>query len=411
MNRRTLFVAFLLVAGGLCAQAQTTVPSLVNYQGKLTGTGGAVLPDGSYDIEFRIWNVPLAGDGGEQLIWGQMYTVTLVDGRFNVILGAAVGSAVTTAIGDPGSGSAPAANDIGLAFTEPTRYMGLAVVRDTSGPVASPAEVSPRQQVLSAPYSLRAQHSHTTTWAYDGVYPPGHLHGGVISTSGGSTWLTISPVECRSGNDYLNITTPNLRKSFNTAWVQGNDQGGRDSSSDTSHGMVYIWAIADSNGVNASDILLSKSDTSPTLPAGYDQKRLLGGRYWANSYFNDFTTFGTGREKQVTYHTGHEYPLVSGGGAGSWTNITNVTHAVPAATAKKAMLDILVVGAGGNASVMAHLRGRLETHYGIYCQAGGTAPRLYTTAEVILNASGGLEYYCGYQSSLTLKVLGFTELL
>ncbi|HUW61601.1 MAG TPA: tail fiber protein [Candidatus Bathyarchaeia archaeon] len=152
--KRTLLLAGLAIALAASTWAVETVPSLVNFQGALTDNEGAPLASGTYTLEFRIWDKPVAGDADEQLIWGHSYEVLAVNGRFNVILG-----------GDGGTGIEGAmANDITLAFTEAERYLGITVVGDDP----DPEELAPRQRVLSAPYAL---HAHS---ALNGL-PPGSL--------------------------------------------------------------------------------------------------------------------------------------------------------------------------------------------------------------------------------------------
>jgi hypothetical protein len=75
--------------------------------------------------------------------------VTVVDGAFHVILGAPGGIEI------PGA----AVNDIRFAFTEPNRFLGLTLTRLGDGSAIASAnqrEILPRQQILSAPFALRA---------------------------------------------------------------------------------------------------------------------------------------------------------------------------------------------------------------------------------------------------------------
>jgi len=61
----------------------SAVPSQMNYQGKLTTTGGVAL-NGSYGMVFRIYD---ASSGGT-MIWSESYpSVTITKGLFDVVLG------------------------------------------------------------------------------------------------------------------------------------------------------------------------------------------------------------------------------------------------------------------------------------------------------------------------------------
>ncbi|HTL57155.1 MAG TPA: phage tail protein [Candidatus Limnocylindrales bacterium] len=156
----------LLLLSSVRAQ---TVPSLINYQGRLTDEIGRALTNGTYGIQFRLWNKPVAGQPGETLVWGQQYDVSLVNGIFNVILGASGGTPL------PGAGVA----DLQFAFGEPERYLGLTLVRLSDGTVIGDAqrkEILPRQQLLSAPYAVEAGRAHAlVTELADTLSPPGTI--------------------------------------------------------------------------------------------------------------------------------------------------------------------------------------------------------------------------------------------
>jgi len=125
---KTAVVIFLLSA---VAQA-SSIPQLVNYQGKLTDPGGAPI-HGTKTIEFNIYDAATNGS----LVWGpQIFSpVPIEQGYFNVILS-----------------QDTAGKNISAAFSPiPTysdeRYFEIKVDTDT---------IAPRQQILSAPYAVQA---------------------------------------------------------------------------------------------------------------------------------------------------------------------------------------------------------------------------------------------------------------
>ena len=184
-TNRQLSLLLCLAINGLATldAAAQSAPSLVNYQGKLTDAGGNPLPNGLYGVAFRIWNKKAATDSGNLLIWGQEYNVAVQNGVFNVILGSAGGTPVTNA----------AVLDIGFAFGESERFIGLTVTRSTNGTViAGASEVVPRQQVLSSPY------------AFNGV-----PKGAVIMWSGSLATIPSGWSLCDGSNG-----TPDLRDRF-----------------------------------------------------------------------------------------------------------------------------------------------------------------------------------------------------
>ena len=122
----------LLVFTGLSFLANADVPPLINYQGQLTDANGNP-QTGIKKLEFNIYD---ASSGGNK-IWGPQTfaTVPLINGRFNVLLGTtdAKGMAITSAFG--------AGN----------RYLGISV--------DNAVDIVPRQQILSTPFAVQAQHA------------------------------------------------------------------------------------------------------------------------------------------------------------------------------------------------------------------------------------------------------------
>src|SRR5689334_4588835 len=113
----------------MIAQAQTTA---LTYQGKLNDGGDVA--NGTYDMQFNLFDTPTVGTGVRQGPTITNAAVTVTNGIFAVVL------------------------DFGLgAFSGPPRYLEIGV-RTTGSP--NPYTVlSPRQQVQSAPYSVRSLNS------------------------------------------------------------------------------------------------------------------------------------------------------------------------------------------------------------------------------------------------------------
>jgi hypothetical protein len=113
---------------------------MINYQGRLVNANGTPLANGDYDLTFRIYDAVTGGN----LIWGpQIFDgtaglghgakVPVVGGYFNVILGPKDTS------DRPISG----------AFNQATRYLEITVGNNSP--------ISPRQQILTAPFAFAAQ--------------------------------------------------------------------------------------------------------------------------------------------------------------------------------------------------------------------------------------------------------------
>src|SRR2546427_83862 len=85
---RITVIAMLVFASAASGQ---TVPSLMNYQGKLLDAAGNPMPSGSYDVVFKIWKKANPADPADALVWGQTNLVTVANGIFNVVLGGGSG--------------------------------------------------------------------------------------------------------------------------------------------------------------------------------------------------------------------------------------------------------------------------------------------------------------------------------
>jgi hypothetical protein len=135
MMKKTLIFFEVILAFCVLINAhagETSVPPLINYQGMLTDADGKPMT-GTKNLEFNIYDA--AGSGTK--IWGpQIFNaVPLISGKFNVILG------TTDTSG----------RSIAESFGSKERYLGIKV---NNG-----AELVPRQQILSAPFAIQAEHS------------------------------------------------------------------------------------------------------------------------------------------------------------------------------------------------------------------------------------------------------------
>jgi len=124
-------VLLTVCVAGLAAPA-VAQPAYINYQGRLLDLAGQPLTNGSYTLEFNIYDSPT----GTNRIWGPHTNRAVVaNGRFNVILG-------------PEDAASPTHRPLTNAFQGDERFMEIKV--NGGSPIL------PRQQVLSAPYAMRA---------------------------------------------------------------------------------------------------------------------------------------------------------------------------------------------------------------------------------------------------------------
>lgn len=183
MNKATLILSLLLFITLPILSHSASVPPLINYQGLLTDAQGQPVIFGTNKLTFNIYDAVIGGN----LIWGpQVFdSVPVINGMFNVILG-------TT---DTGGRS------ILDAFDAETRFLGIIIDNGS--------EISPRQQILSTPYAVKAGH-------HSNIIPPGTIvpFGGDISTPP-EGWLICD------GSEKLRVDYAELFAVIGTAWGAG----------------------------------------------------------------------------------------------------------------------------------------------------------------------------------------------
>lgn len=128
-----VFIFFCPLSSVPSTLSYAEVPHLINYQGRLTDSGGKPL-DGAYKLNFKLYN-----SAGTLLWQGTHNSVLVQKGVFSVLLGDA--------------NDAPY-NFSQLAFDEP--YFLEIKVCKIEGANETCEVLSPRQQITSAGYAIRA---------------------------------------------------------------------------------------------------------------------------------------------------------------------------------------------------------------------------------------------------------------
>jgi len=77
---RILLVMLTLLACHVCL---ASVPTVMNYQGRLTNSAGQPVTDGSYQLVFNLYSVSTGGTA----VWTETQSVQLTGGIFSVLLG------------------------------------------------------------------------------------------------------------------------------------------------------------------------------------------------------------------------------------------------------------------------------------------------------------------------------------
>jgi hypothetical protein len=113
----------LILAFALVTEIDAQIPRTLSYQGVLTDAAGQLVPDGNYNLTFRLYDPPESGTA----IWTEAQLVPVVRGVFNVILGSVV--------------------TITAPFDKPCA-LGVAV--------GAGAEMTPRVQLTASAFAFRA---------------------------------------------------------------------------------------------------------------------------------------------------------------------------------------------------------------------------------------------------------------
>lgn len=144
---KALLAAFLTLAASLTAFAQT--PSLMSYQGRVSDSAGTFIGTTTpvnRTVTFKFYT---ASTGGTP-VYVEAQTVTISSGEFSVLLGNGTGVS-----GFKGPG-APALTPYVTLPSVMTGNVYLGITVD-DGTGAVDAEITPRQQIVSAAYAFRSK--------------------------------------------------------------------------------------------------------------------------------------------------------------------------------------------------------------------------------------------------------------
>ena len=187
------------------------VPMTMNYQGYLANPStGAAYTDGIYDIQCRLYTVASGGTA----IWGAQYSVYVKDGYFNIMLGDSSSSTIYSTVSGTGS-TTYTKEQLWKALLDTSYnslYLGVTPLQGpTHATIASPSEISPRQQLLTGPYAFRAQTAKYADRALSDFTVPGTLTASSLSFGGNS--ITLPYVKATNGTLILGYSSGNPQSS------------------------------------------------------------------------------------------------------------------------------------------------------------------------------------------------------
>lgn len=193
---------FLLLSLGSPKTAYATSADTVNFQARLQTGGGAIAPDGTYNVEFKLYNTEQPGTGTP--LWTEDYLVSAGHGltTINGYLSANLGSITPFPSTIDWSQQLYLTMNIGGTSSN--------VVPTNTSTTGWDGEMSPRLALTATPYAFQAQQAANATNA------------GELSTTNGSNTATLS------------IQAPNNEENF---YIQ--DQG--------TSGNFYLLTTAQAN--------------------------------------------------------------------------------------------------------------------------------------------------------------------
>ena len=142
-----------------------------------------------------------------------------------------------------------------------------------------------------------------------------------------------------------------------TAVITASGKDGLDTGAEAASTFYAVFAIADTSGTNSPASLLSLSETSPTLPAGYDVfKRLGWTRNDSSSNFLEFLQIWNGITRRLVYDEAAAVTRVINNGAATTYTDLDLSAFVPPSSLNVLLDRRFSTGAGGAAGDSLYLR-------------------------------------------------------
>ena len=163
-------VALLALCPTLAIAQTSAVPSYISYQGFVVDAQGIAVGAGSpvnRPVIFRIWG-HVGSTLTEHLIYSEQQTVTINDGRFSVLVGQGVPNLAQAYGYDE---SPKKLDDLGGAFNGRLRYLGVTVGSNATI-ATTDNEISPRQQIVSTAFAMRAKFAESISSSSDLRFNP-----------------------------------------------------------------------------------------------------------------------------------------------------------------------------------------------------------------------------------------------
>lgn len=139
-----LFAGLFALTADISTEAATTLPTKMNFQGRITNSSGSILANGTYNMRFKIYDAASSGtqQWSEDRLVSAGNGVTVTNGQFSVQLGS------ITAL----NASVFASNSRYFEVELPTPASAT-----TSSPVWTEGPMTPRNQLATTAYAYNAE--------------------------------------------------------------------------------------------------------------------------------------------------------------------------------------------------------------------------------------------------------------
>lgn len=139
-----LFAGLFALTLDTPSQAATTLPTKMNFQGRIANSAGNIVANGTYNMRFRIWTAASGGtqQWSEDRLVSAAQGVTVTNGQFSVQLGSIT----------PLNASVFASNSLYFEVELPTPASAT-----TSSPVWTEGAMTPRNQLATSAYAYNAE--------------------------------------------------------------------------------------------------------------------------------------------------------------------------------------------------------------------------------------------------------------
>ena len=147
-----IFAILVLLYSAPWGSAESTVPKLMSYQGRVTDSAGTAIGNSApvnRTVTFRLYSVSSGGTA----TYNETQTVTISGGEFSVLIGNGTG---LTGLPGPTSPASPLKTLDTIVNTATTSALYLGITVDDGNSATVDAEISPRQQLVTGAYAMRS---------------------------------------------------------------------------------------------------------------------------------------------------------------------------------------------------------------------------------------------------------------